>query len=92
MTWQSGRQYHQFKRRNQGIRDEKDSHKSIMKSSVNLTLIITFLVFSSSISLQVNPDYQGFQILHDGIYQRIVLPEYPCLGMEGEPELPHMPG
>ena len=62
-----------------------------MRSSIYLALIITFSVFSSSISLLVNPDYSGFQILRDGVFHRIVLPEYPCLGVKGEPELPHMP-
>ncbi|MCD4847399.1 MAG: hypothetical protein K8R76_04330, partial [Candidatus Aegiribacteria sp.] len=46
---------------------------------------------SGSILLMVQPDLDGLQLIREGSFDQVILPGYPFLGAEGEPDLPYIP-
>ncbi|MCK5115120.1 MAG: T9SS type A sorting domain-containing protein [Candidatus Aegiribacteria sp.] len=61
-----------------------------MKMTIGLVILLFSAGLSETLSFIVQPDYDGLQIIRDGVYDKVVLPDYPGLGIEGEPDLPHM--
>ena len=61
-----------------------------MKLTIGLTILLFSAGLSETLSYTVQPDYDGFQVIRDGVYHRVILPGSPFLGIEGEPDLPHM--
>ena len=62
-----------------------------MRFSLGLMIVLSCVTLSDSILVVVQPDLDGLQIIREGSFHRVTLPEYPFLGVEGEPDLPHTP-
>ena len=61
-----------------------------MKLFVFLLITLFSACLAGSLHIALQPALSDLQIINDGSYQRIVLPGFPSLGLEGEPDLPHM--
>lgn len=62
-----------------------------MRLSLSLMIVLFGIGMSDTLLVVVQPDINGLQLIREGSFQQVVLPRYPFLGLEGEPDLPHIP-
>ena len=62
-----------------------------MRLSFCLMIVLFGVGMSDTILVMVQPDLDGLQLIREGSFHQVVLPGYPFLGLEGEPDLPHIP-